>query len=165
MMYGSQRAGRMLVWLAWMAAAALLGQNADSLKQVKTVYVAPFGDKPGSGELRASVVARLRKSRAIEVVPDAGHADAVLSGTGEMWIKGYYSLNPRIRNVSSDAHAIYGGYLSVELKGKHNEILWSYLVTPHKGGAGEVSRDLADQLVKQIGTAISATGKPAGAVQ
>jgi hypothetical protein len=164
MMDGSQRAGRMFAWLAWMVAGPLFGQNADTLKQVKTVYVEPFGNKPGCEEMRASVVSRLRRSRGIEVVSDAGHADAVLSGSGEMWIKGYYSLNPRVRSVSSDAHAIYGGYLSVELKGRHNEVLWSYLVTPHRGGAGELARNLADQMVKQMGVAISGTAKPAGAV-
>jgi hypothetical protein len=77
-------------------------------------------------------------------------ADAVIGGTGETWIRGYYSLNPRVRSVGSDAHPIYGGYLSVELKGRGGETLWSYLVTPRRFGPEDIGRNLCGQIVRKL---------------
>ena len=142
----------------WLAAAFLAGsiwpaaaQTAVALAGVKRIYVAPFPDKPGAAELRAGLVDELRKSHRITLAASAQDADAVISGKGETWIRGYYSLNPRARSISSeDAHPIYGGYLSVELKGQRDETLWSYLVTPKRFGPEDIGRNLGGQMARKL---------------
>jgi len=116
---------------------------------VKNVYVDSFGDKPGASELRQQVTAELRKSPGVQVVAAPTDADLVLSGTGEVYVKSHYSLNPRDRSVN-DAQAVYTGYLSVELKDKKGETVWSYLATPHSSGSRDVSRILARLVVKKL---------------
>lgn len=154
-------AWKLAVALAVCGAALLpagrAGQTAVDPRQVKSVYVDSFGDKPGARELRAGLVAALEKSRKLKVAATPAEADAVLTGAGETWIRGYYTLNPRDRYSLSDAHAVYGGYLSVELKGNKDETLWSYLVTPGRAGAEQIDRNLADQMAKKILAAVGAS--------
>ena len=152
-------------WIGWMAMALCLSggppapaQSAATLSAVKRIYVEPFADKPGDAALRAGLIVELiaasRKSHRFAVVKSAPEADAVLAGTGESWIRGYYSLNPRMRSVTGDAHPIYGGYLSVELKGRQGETLWSYLVTPRRFGPDDIGRNLAAQMVRKLEEAL-----------
>jgi len=116
----------------------------------KSVFVDSFGDKPGASDLREQVTSELRKSHKFSVATAPGEADLVLTGTGEIWVKSHYSLNPRNRSVNSDAQAVYTGYLSVELKDKKGETVWSYLATPHTSGSGDVSRILARLVVGKM---------------
>lgn len=138
----------------WLAALLLplfgFGQSAERLGSVKRVYVGSFGDKTGALELRDNVAALLRKSHSVVVVKTPEEADAVLAGSGEVWVKGHFSLNPRQREVNADSQPIYGGYVSVELKGKGDETLWSYLATPRRYVGGDVFRDMADHVVKKL---------------
>ena len=134
-------------------------QTAVKLAQVKKVYVGSLGEKKGAAELQAEMVKRLKENHAVQVVGTAAEADAVLTGTGETWVKGYYSTSPRPSRYAQST--IYGGTLSVEVKGKDNETLWSYLVTPSKFTWGSVTQDLADQMVKKLVKALqdsTATG-------
>jgi len=151
--------------LVWMAMTVCLcggpiapGQTAETLGAVKRIYVEAFAGKPGAEALRAELIGELiaasRKTHRIAVVKSAQDADAVLSGTGESWIRGYYSLNPRVRTVNGDAHPIYGGYLSVELKGRQDETLWSYLVTARPFGPEDIDRNLAGQIVRRLAEAL-----------
>jgi hypothetical protein len=146
---------RRALW--WMAMALCMygafdarAQTAAALGAVKSVYVEPFANKPGAEGLRADLIAELRKSHRVSVAASPQAADAVIGGTGETWVRGYYSLNPRVRSVGSDAHPIYGGYLSVELKGRGGETLWSYLVTPRRFGPEDIGRNLCGQIVRKL---------------
>jgi hypothetical protein len=130
--------------------AAGFAQTAERLGAVKKLFVGSFGDKPGASVLRENLAARLSKSHGVTVVMSAANADAVVTGSGEVWIKGHFSLNPRQREINSDSQPIYGGYLSVEVKGKGGETLWSYLVTPQRGFIGDVNKDLAGHVVKKM---------------
>src|SRR3977135_3098106 len=105
-------------------------QTAEHVGSVRRLFVASFGERPGASTLRDNVASLLAKSHAVSVVKKPEEADAVLTGNGEVWVKGHYSLNRSQREVTADSQPIYGGYLSVELKGKGDETLWSYLVTP-----------------------------------
>jgi phosphate transport system substrate-binding protein len=116
----------------------------------RNVFVDSLGDKPGASELREQVTSELRKSPQFHVVDTPAQADLVLSGTGEVWVKSHYSLNPRNRFVNSDAQAVYTGYLSVELKDKKGETVWSYLATPHSSGSGNISRILARVVIRKM---------------
>src|SRR5271170_8232646 len=59
------------------------------------LYVEPFNTKSGGEKLREQVIAELRKSGAVSLAPSESSADLILGGGGEIWIKGYRSLNPR----------------------------------------------------------------------
>lgn len=126
----------------------LAKQSAVNISQVKKVYVDALGEKKGANELREALVERLRKTDEVQVVSTAGEADAVITGSGEIWIKGYY--NTSARPSKNNEVPIYGGMLSVELKGKNDETLWSYLVTPSKMRWKSVAQDLAAQTVKKL---------------
>jgi hypothetical protein len=134
-------------------------QSAANLGSVRRLFVDSFGEKPGASNLRDSLAALLAKSHAVTVVKKPEEADAVLMGTGEVWVKGHYSLNPRQREVTADTQPVYGGYLSVELKGKGDETLWSYLVTPHPHVTGDIHKDLAGHVVKKLLEAIKGEKK------
>jgi hypothetical protein len=127
-------------------------QAASSLSQIKKIYVGSLGDKNGSAKIHDALVKRLRDVHGLEVVSSQAEADAVITGNAELWVKGYYTTSPRPSRYSQNV--IYGGVLSVEVKGKDNETEWSYLVTPSKFYWGTVAEDLADHLVKKFQQAL-----------
>ena len=130
-------------------------QSATSLEQVKRVFVGSFGSSAEALEVQQALVEELRKHAKLAIADSAAASDAVLTGSGGVYIKGYYSLNPRARTIGEDAHPVYGGYFSVELQGAQNEVLWSYLVTPHRFGRPEpIGRNLATQIVKKLREAL-----------
>lgn len=132
---------------------ALTCQLDAQLGGVKRLYVEPFTLKNGSEKLREDVIAQLRKVNTISVVPEKSEADAVLSGDGEIWIKGYQSLNPRSGRSPSNGTPVYAGFLSVEVKDAKGETLWSYLVTP--GAASEdISKELAKRIARHLAEAL-----------
>jgi hypothetical protein len=135
-------------------ALSLAAQTATNLKDVQRIYLNSFGSKPGASELRDRVAAEIGKSHTLRVVANPAEADAVLGGDGEVWVKGHFSMNPRDRSIN-DAQTVYAGYLSVELQGKKNDTLWSYLATPH-AASHDVNRDLARVVVKKLTGAIQA---------
>jgi hypothetical protein len=134
--------------LSLLAARELFAQSAAELSQVKKLYVAPVSGGPGATELRASLVKQLRKAGHFQIVETPAQADAVIKGTGQLWITGYISVNPRASK--SSRQNVYGGFLSVEVRGTSNEVLWSYLVTPNRFSSGNVADDLAGNLTKQL---------------
>jgi phosphate ABC transporter phosphate-binding protein len=123
-------------------------QTAETLWQVKKVYVEPFGQEEGSTKLRDRMIKQLSKSRRLEVVTSATEADAIIKGNGSIWVAGYVSNDPRV--PSNARQPIFHGFLSVEVVGKDNEPMWSYLVTPSKFGSGAITQDLADDLVTKL---------------
>ena len=123
-------------------------QTAETLSQVKKVYIESFGQESGATELRERVMKQLRASRKLEVVTTRREADAVIKGNGSVWVTGYVSNDPR--SPSNTRQAIFQGFLSVEVSGKDNEPLWSYLVTPSKFRAGAITEDLASHIVTKL---------------
>ncbi len=130
--------------------ALLCALPASSQTLLKSIFVDSFGDKPGASDLREQVTSELRKSPGLHVVATAADADLVLNGTGEVYVKSHFSLNPRDRSIG-DAQAVYTGYLSVELADKNSETVYGlYLATPHSSGSRDVSRVLARLVVKNL---------------
>ena len=124
--------------------------------QAKRVYVEPFATKSGAEKLRDFVVDEMRKLYTISLVPTAAGADVTLGGGGEIWVKGYRSLNPRSGRLPSDGTPVYAGYLSVELRNAAGETLWSYLATPG-GSSDDIARDLARQIARHLAPALDKT--------
>ena len=123
-------------------------QTAETLLQVKKVYVASLGGKQGAAELRDKLILRLKKCPGIEVVGSASEADAILTGLGETWQTGYINTSPKPSSYSRQP--VYDGYLSVELHGKGGAILWSCHVTPSKFQWNDVPQDLVNRSAKNL---------------
>jgi hypothetical protein len=118
------------------------------------VFVEPLGTKSGAAELRNELVRLLEKEHGITLVNQASSADFVVSGEGETYIKGYVGTNPRVRYLNGDARPVYGGFLSVEVKNRDRDTIWSYLVTPRRLGSEDINRNLTGQLVRKLVGAI-----------
>jgi phosphate transport system substrate-binding protein len=133
------------------------GQSAERLSQVRKLYLDSFGNSQAAIEARENLLRRLRGSHEIRIVPDANEADAVMKGTVRIWTVGHVVLSPRSQNPRE---SVIEGFLSVEVVGKNNQTLWSYLVMPSKFAWGGVSNDLARQLAAKLLVALKESGQP-----
>ncbi len=138
-----------------LAAGCLLGQAwaSEGTSKIRKVYVEPFPQNPGAALLQQDVVEKLKASHDLRVVGQAGEADFVVQGNGETWVKGYISNDGR--NPSSMRQPVLGGYLSLELKGKDGQALWSYMVTPGRFHWNSLDEEMADHIVKLLAEAIA----------
>jgi phosphate ABC transporter phosphate-binding protein len=142
-------------WVSGLVLCCALGVPAlawqgERTAIVKRLYVEPFTSKAGSEKIREDLIGELRKQSSISLVSSESTADAILGGGGEIWIKGYRSLNPRSGRLPSDGTPVYAGYLSVELRNPRGETLWSYLATPGTAPSEDVSRDLAKKIANHL---------------
>jgi phosphate ABC transporter phosphate-binding protein len=123
--------------------------QAPSTTRIKQIYVEPFATQAGSEKFREDVIAELRQHGSVSLAADESGTDAILGGGGEIWIKGYRSHNPQLGNVPASGTAIYAGFLSIELRDKNGETLWSYLATP-PAASEDVTKDLSKQIAKKL---------------
>lgn len=132
--------------------SALAWQTA-SANQIRRIYVEPFATQAGSEKFRQDVIAELRKLNSVSLAADESSADAILGGGGEVWIKGYRSHNPQLGKVPANGTPIYTGFLSIELRDKNGQTLWSYLATPPEASedvAKALSTLIVDKLVEAL---------------
>jgi len=130
-------------------------QVAERLSQVKKIYVDSLGSDRGAAEMRKRVVRLLNKEHGVQVVSDAKQADAVVKGSGRIWVTGHVSLNPH----SGGSTPTFGGVLSAEVIGRNGETLWSYLVSPSNFPWNGITDDLAHQFVAKLLAAIRNDGQ------
>jgi len=123
-------------------------QTAESLSQIRRILIEPLGQGTLGNEFRERVIDRLRKDGHLSVVEAGDQADAVMSGTAEVWVTGHVSVSPR--TASTTKQTVFSGFLSARVKGRNNEVLWSYLVTPRKVEWGGIVHDLADNLTAKL---------------
>ena len=145
------RCALMFSTVSWYA--LVFAQAPGVRATVRSIFVGEIKAASEADAIRHDLMEELRKHRTPGLAGKPDSADATLTGNGEFWVKGYYNLNPRERSLGEDAHRVYGGYLSVELRDRKGEVLWSYLVTPRRG-YDSVSRDIAGQVVKKLREAI-----------
>jgi len=131
-----------------MCGPALAWQTAPA-NQIRRIYVEPFTTREGSEKFREDVIAELRKMNSVSLAADESSADAILGGGGEVWIKGYRSHNPQLGKVPPNGTPIYTGFLSIELRDRNGQTLWSYLATP-PAASGDVSKDLSTLIAKKL---------------
>jgi hypothetical protein len=127
---------------------SLAGQTAPA-NQIRRLYVEPFATQAGSQKFREDVVSELRKLSSVSPAADKSSADAILGGGGDVRIKGYRSHNPQLGKVQPNGTPIYTGFLSIELRDKTGQTLWSYLATPPEASE-DVSKDLSTLIVKKL---------------
>jgi hypothetical protein len=133
--------------MASAVAASASAQNAEPLSQVKKLYVDSLGTGRGTAKMREEMVRLLRKSHAVQVVSDPKEADALLRGTGRIWVTGRVSLSPHSQSASQPT---FEGFLSAEVIGKNGDTLWSYLVSPSNFPWKGITDDLASQMVNKL---------------
>ncbi len=133
-------------------------QTAQTLQQVKTLYVDSFGPGKTDELLRDDLIKRLEKTGGYKIVDDKNAADALVSGSGEVWIKNYEATNWRSPN--NNRQAIYSGFLAVEVTGRDGSTLWSYMATPYKLIWTNIADELAGNLVKAMIAAREKTADP-----
>src|ERR1700728_876972 len=126
-----------------------LAQQTAPPNPIRRLYVEPFATQAGSEKFREDVVSELRKLNSVSLAADESSADAILGGGGQVWIKGYRSHNPQLGKVPPNGTPIYTGFLSIELRDKNGQTLWSYLATPPEA-SDDVSKDLSLLIVKKL---------------
>ena len=136
-----------------MFGSALARQTAPAT-QVRRIYVEPFITQAGSEKFREDVIAELSKLNSVSLAENESSADAILGGGGEVWVTGYRSHNPQLGKVPPNGAAVYAGFLSVELRDRNGETLWSYLATPPEVSRN-VSKDLSALIVKKLVEALA----------
>ena len=147
---------RMILYFAFFCAtfgSALAKQTAPA-NQVRRIYVEPFVTQAGSEKFREDVIAELSKLNSVSLAENESSADAILGGGGEIWVTGYRSHNPQLGKVPANGTAVYAGFLSVELRDRNGETLWSYLATPPEVSRN-VSKDLSALIVKKLVEALA----------
>ena len=120
---------------------------------MERIYVSDMGNKNDSEELRKGLLWALSKSKHFILTQSPKDADLVLQAQGKLYLKGYYSLNPRAGESPANGRPIYGGSLSLELKDHNGDTVWSYLATL-KTGERDAARTLAKDAVKHLASTI-----------
>jgi hypothetical protein len=147
----------MVKWITCCAVAgcAFASQLAAPVDPIsfKKLYVEPLGVATGSSKLRDDMIAQLRKVSAFSLVSNKAKADAILSGNGEVWVKGYVSLNPRSGRSPFNGTPVYTSFLSIEIKDPQGVTLWSYLVTPGSESQ-DISKDFSKRIAKHLAAAL-----------
>jgi len=152
---------RLFICLAYcvgIAGPALVSQSVNT-NPVKRIYVEPFATREGSETFREDVIAGLRKLKSVLIAEDESSADEIVGGGGEIWIKGYRSHNPQLGKVEPNGTPIYTGFLSIELKDRSGQTLWSYLATP-PAASTDISKNLSILIVKELEDALKKIQAP-----
>lgn len=150
-----------LLTLVSAVATSANAQNAEHLSQAKKLYVDSLGTGRGAAQMREQMVRLLRKSHDVQIVSAAKDADAIVRGTGRIWITSHISLSPHSHSATAP---IFEGFLSAEVVGKNGDTLWSYLVTPSDFPWNGITDDLARQMASRLLTALRAEGQPESSV-
>ena len=132
-------------------------QQVDSLAQAKTLFVAPFTGADAM-QLRNALIRRLRKDGRFRIVSSPHQADAVLRGAGEIWVKGFITVNAR--TPSSNLQTVYGGYLSIEILDINHQPLWSWLAMPGSLAWSNIVDDLAGRATQKLIEAANSASAP-----
>jgi phosphate transport system substrate-binding protein len=146
-----------LAFCCAIAVSPLSGQTGRA-GEARRLYVEPFTTpsttNAGPERFREDLISELRKLGSISLVSSEAGADLILGGGGEIWVKGYRSLNPRSGRLPSDGTPVYAGYLSVELRDAQGETLWSDLVTPGTF-SGDIARHLSKGIAQHVAEALA----------
>ena len=146
----AKRFSRFLASILWLAAAfssAATAQSASSF-HAGTLYVEGFSGGDQARYLHDSIVRQLSKKSAFHLISTPSGADAILKGSGQIWIRGHISTNAR--TPANNRQAVYGGYLSLQLVASDGQPLWSWLATPSRLRWTNIVDDLAGQAVKRL---------------
>ena len=154
-------------WLAWIFVLCPgsmpldLSAQSPSAGAVSSLFVETFHGGSQSATLRDSLVRHLSKS-GFRVVLNRKDADAIIEGTGQVWVRGFTTTNSR--SPATNRQAVFAGYLSLEMISPGGEPLWSCLVTPGKLVWNNVVDDLAGRATKKMADAALTVGRSSSAL-
>jgi phosphate ABC transporter phosphate-binding protein len=162
----SYRGRRFLLFLALGSLAlgfcsSAYAQGVSSLSDVKTLYVDSFPGGSDADLLHDNLVHRLTTNHRFRIVPSPKDADAVVKGTGQIWVRGYITTNSR--SPGSNREPVYGGYFSLEVVAANGEPIWSWLVTPSRLAWSGIVDDLAGHAIKKLLDAAEPSSAPSAA--
>ena len=128
--------------------------TVQQIRDVKSIYVASFGDGDGSELIRSKIISRLVKSGKVTVVETSDHADAILTGVGELSKTTYYNANATPNSVNASGGSKYHATAGARLLGRDHTILWA-----DEASTGflyrSASSSVADKIVKNLLKAMS----------
>jgi hypothetical protein len=136
------------------AIASLLLAGQAEQAAARRIYVGNLGGRPEAEQIRKALIGQARKLRNFEVVDSPAQADAILDGDPEVYVSGYVSLYVRAGTSPTSGTPLYKGYVSVELKNRSGETIWSYLSTLHAPSKNPAS-DIAKDVMKHLQTGFS----------
>ena len=116
------------------------GQTAESLSQVKKVFVDSLGTEHGATELRDAMIKAPSKNSYIQVVATASEADAVVRGSGKIWETGSMRIGLR----GSISQKTYDGYLQAD--SRNGVTRCDHSVLPSRFQWNGIVWDLASQI-------------------
>lgn len=128
--------------------AALMLAQYIRAQQLTRLYIAPLPGNSVLNKAQKDLRSELRKAKGLELVSSPAQAEATLTTDGEIYVKGYYSLNPRSGVSVRRGLPFYAGYLSVRVRGASGDILWSYFADTSR--SNDPARDLSKKIVKHF---------------
>jgi hypothetical protein len=132
---------RLRVLLCMAFALVGRGQTAQSLAQVKTIFVDSLGQGESPNVIRDKIINRLSSSVRFQVVLDRDKADAVLTGSA--------SESQTVNYSNGNGGSGFSASVVVRLIGKDQSILWA---SEAKNGhfTRSASSSVADNIVKSL---------------
>lgn len=132
------------------AREAAVRNSSSRAVEVRKIYVGSFGASLDAVYLRHKLVLRLARSRRLIVVDDPATADAILSGTAQLRLVGYYNSNSRIRYRNSASVPVYDARMMVRLEDRGGHSLWSGNLKPRFWGSQYVSDNVVNQTARHV---------------
>jgi hypothetical protein len=137
------RTATLLVWIL-LSNCSSQGQTV-ALHAIRKVYVEPFQSDPSAAFIRGKLIQKLSRHQGFILVNHVEDSDAILQGSAAFWITGYYNPSPRIRYRTSRDVPVYAATLSLTLKDRQRNILWSASFRPRFWGSQYVSDNVTNQ--------------------
>ena len=129
---------------------AAVRNNTSRVSEVHKIYVGSFGGSTDAIYLRHKLVLRLTRSKRFLVVDDPDAADAILSGTAQLRLVGYYNSNPRIRYRNGASVAVYDAKMVLRLDDRTGHCVWTGNLKPRFWGSQYVSDNVVNQAARHV---------------
>lgn len=149
---GLFRTAILLVWIL-LSSCSSQGQTV-TLHEIRKVYAEPFQGDSGAAFIRAKLLQKLSRHHGFVLVNHVEDSDAILQGSAAFWITGYYNQNPRIRYRTSRDVPVYSATLSLTLKDRQGNVLWSASFKPKFWGSQYVSDNVTNQAACHLKKAV-----------
>lgn len=121
------------------------GQTVAGPHQIGKVYVESFQDDPGAAFIRSKLIQKLSRERDFVLVDHVEDSDLILEGSAGLWLTGYHHSNPRIPYRTSGDTPVYNAKLSLTLRNRQGNVLWSASFKPRFWGSQYVSDNVTNQ--------------------
>jgi hypothetical protein len=133
---------------------ATAADTVQQIQDIKSIYVGSFGDGDGSELIRSKIISRLVKSGNVAVVETPDHADAILTGVGELSRTTDYSASATANSANASGGSKYHATAGARLLSRDQRILWTDEAST-RFFYRSASSSVADKIVKNLLKAMS----------